>query len=58
MTCDLILKCEVTDGNELTVSELIVFGTAMRSSSSLGVENEWSAVCAKEQKFIVFTWSM
>lgn len=45
--------------SQLTVSELIVFGTAISSSSCCSVsdeaEDDLISVCAKEQKFMVFT---
>ncbi len=41
-------------GERRTVSELMVFGTAM-SSSSEPSSCDGRAVCANEQKFIVFT---
>jgi hypothetical protein len=42
-------------GGVLTVSELIVFGTAIKSSSERDSEVS-TRHCAKEQKFMVFTW--
>ena len=42
------------EGERRTVSELMVFGTAM-SRSSEPSSCDGRAVCANEQKFIVFT---
>jgi hypothetical protein len=42
------------EGKRRTVSELMVFGTAMSSSSEQS-SCDGRAVCANEQKFIVFT---